>query len=218
MAFLQFVPFFILVVLANYAERQQVVKYVVYGLLFLANATCILGSILLAGLHLLLPYTDLTGFLLLDADFVGMALVLFLIAALGFAVLLNPVRRWLAKRIPIRAESPLHATALSLGIYYVGFSVFQILLVGGLEGLASIPVGFTVLDLLLSGLAITLFGILGVGYLMRRNGRETLRRLGLVVPRASHLGVAAAAIVGFLALDYSVAWIWHPLRRSKNVV
>lgn len=211
MAFLQFVPFLLFVVLANYAERQQVVKYIVYGLLFLANGTCILGSALLAGLYLLLPYTDLADFLLLDADFIGMALVLLVMAALGFAVLLTPVRRWLARRIPIRAESPLHATALSLGIYYVGISVFQVFLVGGLEGLASIPVGLSVLDVLLSGLSIALFGILGVGYLMRRNGRETLRRLGLVVPRASHLGLAAVAIVGFLALDYSVAWLWHLL-------
>ncbi len=73
------------------------------------------------------------------------------------------------------------------------------------------PLGLSALDILLSGLSVALFGVLGVGFLMRRKGAETLQRLGLTLPKASHLGMAVAAILGFLALDYSVAWLWHLL-------
>lgn len=211
MAVLQFVPFLVLVILANYAERQQVVKYIVYSLLVLMDATCLLGSVLLAGIHLLLPHVEWDGPVSLNADFLGMALLLFLMAVLGLAVILPPVRRWLARFIPINPTSPLHATALSMGVYYAGFSVLQILLVGGLEGLGSISLGLSTLDILLSGLSLALFGILGVGFLMRRTGAETLQRLGLTLPKLSHLGLAAAAVLGFLALDYSVAWLWYLL-------
>jgi len=211
MTFLQFVPFFILVVLANHAERQQVVKYIVYGLLVLIDGTCLLGSALLAGIYLLLPYVDWGGPLPLNVDFLGTALLLFFTAVLGIAVILGPVRRWLARWIPINPASPLHATALAMGVYYTGFSILPILLVGGLEGLGSLPLGVSTVDILISGLSVMLFGILGVGFLMRRTGAETLKRLGLVLPKASHLGLAVAAVLGFLALDLSVTWLWHLL-------
>jgi membrane protease YdiL (CAAX protease family) len=215
LVFLQFVPFLILLVLATFGERYPVIKYITYGLLALVNAACVLVGLFFALAHLLVPYMQLDNYIFPDMNLWGVAIVLVLVAAVGFAVLLPGVRRWIARFTDTNPASPVQVTAFSFAAYYVGLSIGQILLVGGLEGLAAIPIETTPVDLLLSGLALTLFGFLGVGYPIRRRGAEALARLGLRRPTWRQLGIAAGAIAGFLLLDYSVARIWSALNPEQ---
>lgn len=209
LAFLQFIPFLVLVLLANYAERQEVVKYVVYTLLALIDLACVGGSLLFTVMGALAPYAPVGFFVFLGSDLYGLALVLFLAGAVGLAVLLPPVRRWIARLTHTNPASTVMVVALSFAVYYVGASVGQVLLVGGLEGLAALPMETTLADLALTGLAMVLFGVLGVGWPIRRAWGDTLRRLGLRLPTLRQAAFAAGAVAGFLLLDYGVAVAWH---------
>lgn len=212
---LQFMPFLVLVLLANYAERQEVVKYVVYVLLGLIDAACLVVGLLFAVVGALAPYAAGGFFAFLGTDMLGMALVLFGVGVIGLAVLLPPVRRWIARFTDANPTSPVGAVALSFAAYYVGVSVGQVLLVGGLEGLAALPLETTVADLLLTGLAMVLFGLFGVGWPIRRAWGDTLRRLGLRLPTLRQAAFIIGAVAGFLALDYLVATAWHALNPDQ---
>lgn len=132
-------------------------------------------------------------------------------ALLGFCSLLPAVRRWLARYLPIDPDSPVHVTALVFVIYLAAASLSALLvpadaLLGSLQG---VTLGS---GALVSGQAVMLlFALAGVGLGTRRNVRQTLDRLGLRRPAVGHLALAAAVIVGFLALDYAVSLIWHRL-------
>lgn len=215
LAFLQFIPFLVLVLLANYAERQQAVKYVVYGLLALIDVACLTGAFLFAIGGILAPYMALDFFAFLGTDMLGLALVLFLVGAAGLAALLPPVRRWIARFTDTNPASPVGVVALSFAAYYIGASVGQVLFVGGLEGLAALPLETTEADLLLTGLAMVLFGVFGVGWPIRRAWDDTLRRLGLRLPTLRQAAFAIGAVAGFLALDYLVAVAWHALNPEQ---
>lgn len=212
---LQFIPFLILVLLANYAERQEVVKYVVYVLLVLIDVACLAGALLFAVAGVLAPYAAMDFFAFLGTDMLGLALVLFAVGVVGLAVLLPPVRRWIARFTQTNPASPVGVVALSFAAYYVGASVGQVLLVGGLEGLAALPLETTLADLLLTGLAMVLFGLFGVGWPIRRAWGDTLRRLGLRLPTLRQAALAIGAVGGFLALDYVVASAWHALNPDQ---
>ncbi len=209
LAFLQFIPFLVLVLLANYAERQEAVKYVVYALLALIDVACLAGALLFAVAGAVAPYAPVEFFVFLGSNLYGLALMLFLVGGVGLAVLLPPVRRWIARFTDTNPASPVGVVALSLAAYYVGASVGQVLLVGGLEGLAALPMEATLADLLLTGLAMVLFGVFGVGWPIRRAWGETLRRLGLRLPTLRQAAFAVGAVAGFLLLDYAVAVGWH---------
>lgn len=212
---LQFLPFLLLVLLANYGERDRAVRIVTYILLALIDAACVVGGVVFAAAHFLQPYLNVPDFIFPDLNLLGMALMLFIVGALGLLVLLPAVRRALARATRTNPDSPVQTTAFSLAIYYVGLSIGQVLLLGGLEGLALLPLEATTVDLLLSGLALALFGIFGVGYPIRRRGGETLQRLGLRRPTLRQLGFAAGAVVGFLLLDYGVANAWYALNPAQ---
>ncbi|MDH7489471.1 MAG: CPBP family intramembrane metalloprotease [Anaerolineae bacterium] len=211
LAFLQFIPFLILVLLANYAERQQVVRYVVYALLALIDAAFLAGAFLFAVAGALAPRMAVDFFAFPGTNMLGLALVLFLVGAVGLAVLVPSVRRWIARFTDTNPASPVGVVALSFAAYYIGASVGQVLFVGGLEGLAALPLETTAADLLLTGLAMVLFGVFGVGWPIRRAWGDTLRRLGLRLPTLRQAGFIVGAVAGFLALDYLAAVAWHAL-------
>ncbi|MGB9594392.1 MAG: type II CAAX prenyl endopeptidase Rce1 family protein, partial [Anaerolineae bacterium] len=84
-----------------------------------------------------------------------------------------------------------------------------------LEGLAALPLETTVADLLLTGLAMVLFGVFGVGWPIRRAWGDTLRRLGLRLPTLQQAAFAVGAVAGFLLLDYAVAVAWHAVNPGQ---
>jgi len=132
-------------------------------------------------------------------------------ALLAFLCLLPPVRRALARVLPIDPDSPVHATALVFVIYLAASSLSLFLAPSAdvLDSLQSAGIGSGVL---VSGQAVMLlFALAGVGLGIRRNLPQTLQRLGLRRPTLRHLALAVSAIIVFLAFDVAVSAVWERL-------
>jgi len=140
-----------------------------------------------------------------------------IVSVLGLVVLLRPVRRALASFLPIDPLRTVHAVALSMGALVLLQTVF-IMGVGiqtmadmmtqsaetGVEtGAVSIPGSW------FSTLMMVLFGAVGIGWLIRRDGRQTLQRLGIVMPSAMQLlisvGVGALLVGVIMVLEMASA-------------
>jgi membrane protease YdiL (CAAX protease family) len=127
-------------------------------------------------------------------------------ALVGILVLLPPVRRLLARLLPLDAGSPVHAVALSLSALIVIQLLFTLGI--GLNNLAESlaaqeATGST--STTLSGLwaqqvLTAVFAFFGVGFLIRRDWSATLQRLGLVVPSLGNIGVGIVVGLGMVPL------------------
>lgn len=152
---------------------------------------------------------------------------LLLPALTGIVLLLPPVRRFSARYIPIDATNTVHAVALSMTMLVI------------INMLITIGVGLSDLSAIVSeaeeaGVSVTSFaGIwgqqilmallacVGVGWPLRRNGRETLRRLGLVIPtmRQILLGIGLAAMMVGVVMVVQRSrrcWALQPMPMLKN--
>lgn len=211
MAFLQFAPFLLIVVLANVAAKRPRAEPVVYAALVLINSiTAGAGALLLLAVYAL-PLLGGQSPMPPGVNWRDLGLVLLGMGFLATLVLLPSVRRGLARVMSINSESVVHATALASAVYYVGSTAATILLAGGLQGLASASSPPSSRDILASGASLALVGLFGAGFLIRRSPRKTFRRLGLTIPRLSHLGAAVAIVIAFLVFDYLVAFGWSRL-------
>ena len=224
---LVYVPFLIVVVLANVAERHRlrpfrpadpglartvdlVLRYLPTVQLALLNLALLgLGGLAaLAGLAIqAVPQAASDGGL--QPNWLALAVGVVLTALAAFAPLLPGLRRWLARWLPIDPDSAVHLTALAFAIYQVGLSLAQMALIGDMENLTATDLGLTIWSVLLSGLPLLLFALLGVGFWVRRDGREVAERLGLRRLTGWHLLLAAAAVIVLLAFDYAVTLFWQ---------
>lgn len=203
---------------------------VAFGLpLALVDLAPILGEILAGGgaapppgpgapegdvARLPLPGVDAAG---LAAILPRVGWVMLVLALLGLLLLLPPLRRLIARLIPIDAGRLVHTVALQYSLYLVLVAVLTLIVVstalrgGGPEGLALEDLGATVT---LSGLWAQAIGFavvafLGVGWLVQRDGRATLERLGLE-PRVDLRWLVAVVLVG-LGAGYLTDQLWRLL-------
>jgi hypothetical protein len=226
---LLFVPFLIPVIVANFGERHRLSPYVArdprtnnvldlglrygpYALLVVTNLA-LLGFAGVALLNqiavMLMP--ELAEQQPLASNWWGLAIASFLTGILAFIPLFAPVRRWLARALPIDPESIVHATALVYAVYQIGLSFGQIALIGDLENLIDAQLALDIWDVLLTGLPLVLFGLVGVGLLIRRDGGSTLARLGLLRPTWKQLLLAVAVSALLLGVDFVVSLAWEEL-------
>jgi hypothetical protein len=219
-----FAPLILVMVLANLAEAQRqreeayqgwaVTSYLVVGAFY---GVLMLGGLLINGFALLVQQQpqlleELTASTggpnpLLQADSLPLLGVgLWAPALVGILVLLPPVRRLLARLLPLDAGSPVHAVALSLSALIVIQLLFTLGI--GLNNLAESlaaqeATGST--STTLSGLwaqqvLTAVFAFFGVGFLIRRDWSATLQRLGLVVPSLGNIGVGIVVGLGMVPL------------------
>jgi membrane protease YdiL (CAAX protease family) len=207
---LLYLPFLAPVVVAQFAERERWAKYLTYGLLIAINLA-LLG---IAGLALLneiaatyLPQTVQPGSA--GVDWLGVAVACLLTSAVAFLPLIPAVRRWVARLLPINADSTVHMTALAFVVYEIGLSLAQLALIGSLENLTESDLALTIWDVVLTGVPLTLFALAGVGLFIHRDWRSTLDRLGLRRPTWRHLILAAGLTVLFLGFDLVVNLAWQ---------
>jgi len=144
----------------------------------------------------------------MELNWATLALASLLTGILAFVPMIAGVRRRLARIVPIDPESPVHMTALVLAVYEIGLSLAQMAFIGGLENLAGAGLELTVWDVLLSGLPLLIFGLLGVGLWIRRGVRATAERLGLSRPTWKQLLAAVAITALLLGLDLAVNTLW----------
>jgi membrane protease YdiL (CAAX protease family) len=137
---------------------------------------------------------------------------LLLAALAGLLLLLRPVRRFCARFIPLDAGSPVHAVALSMTMLVV---INMLITIGvGLSNLSTIVTEAQKAGTQVTSFAgiwgqsilMALLGFVGIGWPLRRGGREALSRLGLVWPslRQVLLGVGLAFVMVGVVLAIQV--------------
>ena len=216
-ALIQYLPVFALVILANLKSRAT--QFAAYLILILVNVTLLFASVFYFLAHWMtrqpsLPesYATLVRFLSLwRINLAQMGLTLLLTALVSSAFLLLPLRKLLAHWLPIDPHSLLDCTALALTAYYVGLTLAQLMLLGGLDTLDRGVIAPAPLDLLVGGACLVILAALGVGWGTRRSLREVLKRLKLEGMSRQQWLLAAGLIVSFLVLDYAMAVIWSRL-------
>ena len=228
MSFIYFFPFLVICLIAQWSDRHRYVRWATYGLLVVVNG----GFLLLGFGSLLLSLSDraaaqiaviMPG--LVVSRWAGFGWVTVGSAILSLVVLLPLVRRWIGRLIPIDAQSSLHAAALALAALMTGLNLAQVELIGGLDILADAggSVGFA--ELLTSNLPIGVVAIIGVGYLVRRDGRRTLERLGLERITWRQVGLVLILTLIILVVYYGIDKFWlvvdpesHAMLESINEV
>jgi hypothetical protein len=209
---LLFLPFLIPAVVAQFGERQGWARYVTYGLLVALNLT-LLGAVALFLTNQLAKvfWPELMNSESMEVHWLALAVTCLLTSMAAFVPLILPVRRWLARWMPIDPNSTVHTTALTFAVYQIGLSLGQLILIGDLENLTEAELALTLWDVLLSGVPFALFALVGVGLFVRRDGQSTLERLGLRRPTWRQLLAATGLIILFLAFDMGVSLLWEEL-------
>lgn len=207
-----FVPFLVPVAIAQFAERQRWAEYATYALLVAIN----LGLLGIAGIALLnqvasLLMPELVAEQPMNVNWLGVALAAVLTSLIAFLPLIPAVRRWVARFLPIDPGSTVHTTALTYAVYQVGLSLGQMALIGDLDNLTEAGLTLTIWDLLLTGIPLTLLALIGVGLLVRCNGRAALNRLGYLRPTWRQLLLATGLIALLLGFDWVVNLAWQEL-------
>jgi membrane protease YdiL (CAAX protease family) len=194
-----FIPLFFIAWLANLAEgrRERGEDYnglaiVTYVFVVLLYGAAIFGGILMHLISAMAAVAPLDPALAAPfADFEADSMLLlgvglWLPSLIGILCLLPPVRRLIARVIPIDPESIVHAVALSLSM--LAFVNLLVTLGVGLGTFADVlaenqdAAGNTVVVLWIQQILTALLAMIGVGWLTRRNWGATLERLALVIP------------------------------------
>ncbi len=136
-------------------------------------------------------------------------------ALIGILLLWAPIRRWVARVIPLDPHSVVHAVALSF-IMLIVLNMVVILAIG-LDTVTNLVLEQTAeeemqaaLPSLLGGLwlqqgMMALWALIGVGWLSRRSLGDVLRRLDLRVPsmQQAAIGVGAGLLAVFASMILS---------------
>ena len=206
MTLILYLPFALLVIAANYAEKHEWLKRWLTVLLFVLNLVVLLaaaGSVLLST-QAVVDQGTITG-----GDAGGTVGLSYLVASVVALVLLVPAaRRGLSRIINISPDSSVHLLALTTAVYFLAISAPW-----GWRGLgagASLPLAgpLSSWDLALGSIMMVLLAIAGVGLVTRRSWSQTLARLKLHPLTSRQIGGCALVIVGLLALDRTVVWLW----------
>lgn len=128
----------------------------------------------------------------------------------GVLATLRSLRESLAQRIPLRADSVVHVLALLLAGYLAG-NVAIILTQGGLDQIAQTADAAALFDVVAQQVLFVVIAFLGVGMVIRRNGRALLQRLGLEPVTGAHLRQGVRWIVILVALQWLVGLVWSLL-------
>jgi membrane protease YdiL (CAAX protease family) len=167
--------------------------------------------LLLLGMLFLMVAPEFTAFLVandipaIHMDAAGWVLIA--ISLYAIMVCVRPVRRLLARLMPLDPESAVHTLALVLAGYLAGNTLFaltqDVLLELVAEGLT-----VTILDILLQQIAFVIIAFFGAGYLTRRNLQQVSRRLGLERPTTNQLLLGLATIGLLIVLQWVIGATW----------
>jgi membrane protease YdiL (CAAX protease family) len=208
---LLFAPLVVILWIANQADRKKdgddaesarVLAWIAYGLLVLLYGALFFFGLLFMGIALLqggplgaqLREAYAAGGLG-DISWTSAGLGLCLPSVLGVVLLLPPVRRLLARVLPIDARRTVHAVALS----YSALVVVNLLLTLaiGLRNLADVMessaaagVPYNIAALIwVQDITMLVMAMVGVGWLSRRTLGAALDRLGVVTPTWAQAGI-----------------------------
>ncbi|MBA4495939.1 CPBP family intramembrane glutamic endopeptidase [Paenactinomyces guangxiensis] len=128
---------------------------------------------------------------------------------LAILMFIPVIRRGLSVLIPIDPFRRTHAVALSMSMLIL-LNLFVTLGVG-LETLTKVQgqasEAGTLALLWSQDILLALLGLIGVGWLTRRNGSESLKRLGLVKPTAIQLLIGFGSGIALVIVVLIIQWI-----------
>jgi len=238
--FLSFLPFILLLWLANVAEKRRAmspqrhdVAVLVYALLsamwLMVLSIGVFAALLgvayqrYADIPTMLESYQAQGvdpelMLALMQSLPRLGAGLIVIALVGLAVLLPPVRRLLARVIPISPTSVLHAVALSYSVLIfinlwmvMGIGAETFLKMAQLEGAENARSSDLIAFMWGQDLALALMAFVGVGWLSRRGFRSAARRLGLVWPSRQDVVVGLGLAFGMFMVLIPVGFLMEKL-------
>lgn len=205
------------IILANVLVRRGSIKE--QGLFTVALLITNLPVLLLGLFLLMVPAESINrAFSQVGANLGNRAtfgLILILMALWGILACLPPVRRALARIISLDPDSAVHTLALILVGYLVGYGALA-LSQGGLEGLAENAQPTSVFLIAASELMFAILALLGVGFLIRRHGRDLARRLGLVKPEPLHWFIGLGLIGVLVVVQMFVGLVWSLLNPEQT--
>ncbi len=220
------VPFLLPILLSNIAEKENSIRIFNWIYLVLLNgllALIGLGSLAIAaalandafanGLQEQNPLLNVVQLRAARLDIAGLFLMAGCLAAL--LVLMPPLRRVVARLLPIDPANAVHATALSLTATAFGLNIFQVTALSPLVFAAvasdqiSQQIQQSYLDVLVFPLLTFVFAaLLGVGLYVRRKQDQALLRLGLTMPTVPHLALVIGTTVSLLIAAIATERIW----------
>lgn len=220
-------PFVFAIYAANAAERSPNGRALALVYLAVLNAGLLFvgGMLMLVGLMLTLPgmyeaMAEQSGQAAADmarnVNWGLSGLLLLIGSALGLLALLPPIRRLAARAFDVRADSVVHAAALSLTATTLGANLAQTAMTEGLlrpellDQIAARGTGVGYADAFVFPLLVlSLSALFGVGWLTRRTWPEVIERLGLTPPTPSQLGVGVLMTAALLALSFGGDRVWE---------
>lgn len=134
---------------------------------------------------------------------------------LSFRIIRSQVTRERLQRIigengTFNPSSIVHLTAAVLALAYLSLTIGQLVMLGGLAGLATEleADSFTIVSLLFNMVLQVGIAFLGVGMAIRRTLSQTMQRLGLRIPTSQDLiaGLVAAAVLYVIAVVVGIIW------------
>ena len=228
-----FIPFILILLLANLADKRRqsgeeksslaglayLLHIVVFGLLTTVGiALHALGLVVRLNSQLKMEMIDAVresglaspdGVEALLGRMEPLGIALWAPALVAPLLLFPPIRRLLARLIPIDPRSSVHAVAIS----YVMLSVINLTftLAVGLETLADVTeatptgTGSLIFSLWFQQLMFALLALLGVGWLTRRSWLQSLERLAIVYPRPIEIGIAIGVALVLVPIILALA-------------
>jgi membrane protease YdiL (CAAX protease family) len=204
-----------LIVVANWADRPprgerrpELIAAALGRAVWLALTTVAAGTVLLGLITFAAagPASPTGG-----GSALAYAAVLVATGLVAGALVIQPVRAWLANILPIDPDSGVHATALVLSVVLVGSQLASQVAVDVLSQQATSGVPLGPADLIAGEVPFLLAAVLGVGLYTCRGPRDTVQRLGFVRPTAWQVVVALAAAGAFFAFGNAAATLGHQL-------
>ncbi|MEO8744003.1 MAG: CPBP family intramembrane glutamic endopeptidase [Candidatus Dormiibacterota bacterium] len=129
-------------------------------------------------------------------------------AVIAATLVATPVRKRVARILPIDPDNPVHALALVLAVLLLGTQATSIFFT---NVVASNQTTLTLGDLIAQEVPFLILAGAGVGLFIRRNVAESASRLGIVTPRWWHLVIALAAAGVFVAFGQTMDALSHTL-------
>jgi len=168
----------------------------------IAGVTFLLGALDLAGAGLVIagPGVQSPG---LDVGIMATGVVAATLAS-------KPVRRRVARLVPIDPESPVHALALVLAVILFGSQLATIAFVDILALVQAQPPA-TLVDLAANQLQFLILALAGVGLYIRRTPAGAADRLGVTRPAWWHIAIALAVAGAFFAFTQAADHLSHVL-------
>ena len=216
LTFFYFVPFLAAIWLANQALRRP-------GLRALNAVYLLMLSALGAAAGVVIVIVALIGAADPSVAQLGAAAsgllpagaVMLLCAALSAIALLPSAGRWVSRWLPIEPGNPVHLAALSLTALALGFNFVQSILVLPLlleSDLDAAAVSVSYLDVLIFPLLVFLLaGLLGVGWLSRRDQQALFERLGLRPLTLRQLAITLLVTAVLLGMAIGTEALWRAI-------